>query len=453
MWWELEVTWTNTMAPGSGTIVTSPYFPFNIIGPFNLQIQNQYPAHAVLSGIDSALFQIFRPSRATDYETLLNASADGWYPNLLPGRLSTATVGGGTQLQPALDAELATPNVYAFQSSLTPASVAAAVAPEQSFNTFFGVLAGDIALGVNTGTTAQTANVTIGEVRVSAASTVVIQFVNPTAAPVVPVAGVYTVTVLRVANLPTTASIHFTLEIPGGMYFDDYYDISKEGAMTTQPHRAFVSPTYMASTARSVQPDLKFNPGFAANIDQGPFFQQAAGSSTFAASTLTMGWRRVGVYGANRPEYMPIVYNWQLVRQVKNISLAGVPSKDIPIQFWGQILLLFLRFFDPNIANGGGPLDLGGNVSKAQLQYGSGLLRFDDTARSAQRRIIKHHGILPPPGVIAWDLAIDDQGRVTNRRALNTLTTAGVNVHLEFLVALSGTAYVNLGGEYLAYVE
>jgi hypothetical protein len=264
---------------------------------------------------------------------------------------------------------------------------------------------------------------------------------------------VYTVTVLRIADLPTTASIHFTLEIPGGIYFDDYYDLSKDGAMVTQPHRAFVSPTFMASTARSVQPDLKANPGFAANLDQGPFFQQSAGSSTFAASTLTMGWRRIGVIGANRREYMPVVYNWQLVRAVKNNGLAGVPQKDIPIQFWGQILLLFLRFFDPSVANGGAPLDLGANISKVQLQYGSGLLRFDDTARSAQRRIIKHHGIMPPPGVVAWDLAIDDQGRLTNRRSLNTLTTAGVNVHMEFVAALSPTAYVNLGCEYLAYVE
>jgi hypothetical protein len=209
----------------------------------------------------------------------------------------------------------------------------------------------------------------------------------------------------------------------------------------------------MASTARSVQPDFKFNPGFAATLDQGPFFQQTAGNSTFAAATATMGWRRVGVYGANRPEYMPVVYNWQLVRQVKNNGLAGVTQKDLPIQFWGQILLIFLRFFDPAIANGGGPIDLAANISKAQLQYGSGLLRFDDTARSAQRRIIKHHGIMPPPGIIAWDLAIDDQGRLTNRRALNTLTTAGVNVHLEFVAALSASAYVVLGAEYLAYVE
>jgi hypothetical protein len=453
LWWELEVTWANTMAVGSGVINTSPYFPFNVVGPSKLQIQNQYPAFDIQSGIDAALLQIFRPSRATDYETLMGASADGWWPNMLPGRLSTATVGGGTQLQPALDAELASPNVFAFQSSLTPASVPSVTAPEQTFTSYFGLVAGDIALGVNTGATAQTPGVTIGEVRVSAANTLVIQFVNPTAGAVVPVAGTYTVTVLRIADLPTTASIHFTLELPGGIYFDDYYDLSKDGAMVSQPHRAFVSPTFMASTARSVQPDFKFNPGFAANLDSGPFFQQSAGTSSFTGSTVTMGWRRIGVYGANNPAYMPVVYNWQLVRQAKNISLSGVPQKDIPIQFWGQILLLILRFFDPNIANGGGPIDLNANISKAQLQYGSGLLRFDDTARSAQRRIIKHHGVLPPPGVIAWDLAIDDQGRLTNRRALNTLTTAGVNVHLEFVGALSVTAYMVLIAEYLAYVE
>lgn len=473
LWWELEVTWANTMTVGTGTIVVSPYFPYNIIGPSKLQIQNQYPALDVQSGIDIALMQLCRPMRGTDFETILGASADAWWPQAIPGRLSTTTVGGQLQAQPtgadatsptsssfAGDAELASPNIRVFQSSLTPVATAAASIAEQSFTSFFGVLTGDIVLGITLNGAGlgqgPTANVAAVNGRVTAASTVSIAFANPTAGALTAVSGIYTLSVYRAADFGQSANVHFTLEMPGGIYLDDYYDLSKDGAMVAAPHRAFVSPTFMASTARSVQPDLRFNPGFAATIDQGPFFQQSAGNSSFTSSTVTMGWRRIGVYGANNPVYMPVVYNWQLVRQWKNISLSGVTIKDIPIQFWGQMLLFILRFFDPNIANGGGPLDLSSSsagLSKAQLQYGSGLLRFDDTYRSAQRRFIKHHGVLLPPGVVIWDLAVDDQGRITNRRALNTLTTAGVNIHLEFPAALSTSAYVVLGAEYLAYVE
>jgi hypothetical protein len=50
-------------------------------------------------------------------------------------------------------------------------------------------------------------------------------------------------------------------------------------------------------------------------------------------------------------------------------------------------------------------------------------------------------------------MGLDDYGRITNANALNTLTTAGVNVHLEFGSALSATAYVVVGVEALSYVE
>jgi hypothetical protein len=460
LWWELELTIANTMVSGTGVINTSIYFPYNFVGPSKLQIQNQYPALDIQSGIDAVLLQMVRPMRGTDFETVLNSSADAWWPFAIPGRLSTATAGGQNQWASGIDAELASPNVFSYQSSLTPAATAAISIAEQSFATFLGVQAGDIFLGATLQGAglgqAPTANVGVVGGRVTAAATVSLAFANPTAGALTAVAGVYTVSVYRVADWPSIASIHFTLEVPGGIYMDDYYDLGKAGEMVAAPHRAFVSPTFMASTARSVQPDLRFNPGFAATLDQGPFFQQSVGNSTFTGATATMGWRRIGVYGANNPVYMPVVYNWQLVRQAKNIALGGVTIKDIPIQFWGQMLLFILRFFDPALANGGNPIDIGSatvGLTKAQLQYGSGLLRFDDTPRSAQRRVIKQHGFMPPIGVLIWDLAVDDQGRVTNRRALNTLTTAGVNIHLEMVAALSATAYLVLIAEYLAYVE
>ena len=77
--------------------------------------------------------------------------------------------------------------------SITPAQVAANVAPAQTF-TVLGVKAGDTVI-VNP--PAQTANIAIGNVYVSAANTVSIQFINPTAGALTPAAGVHTFTVIR----------------------------------------------------------------------------------------------------------------------------------------------------------------------------------------------------------------------------------------------------------------
>lgn len=77
--------------------------------------------------------------------------------------------------------------------TLTPASVAATSAPVQTF-TVPGVNVLDSII-VNPPTAL--AGVTIGSTWVSAANTISIQFVNPTAGALVPSAGTYSITVLR----------------------------------------------------------------------------------------------------------------------------------------------------------------------------------------------------------------------------------------------------------------
>jgi hypothetical protein len=137
-------------------------------------------------------------------------------------------------------------------------------------------------------------------------------------------------------------------------------------------------------------------------------------------------------------------------------GIGGRSIVDIPLQAVaqpGQILLVYVRMWDP-AANGGlgAPININ-VVTRCQLQYGSGLLRFDDTPKQAQRRIMSQHGLLLPVGVIAWDLGTDQYGRVSNAGALNTLTTAGVNIHLEFTAAQSASSYVVVGTELLVIVE
>ncbi len=77
--------------------------------------------------------------------------------------------------------------------SWTPSAVSTVTAPVQTV-TVPGVRVGDSVVVTPPG---QTAGVTIGSARVSAANTVSVQFVNPTAGSVTPAAGVHKFLIVR----------------------------------------------------------------------------------------------------------------------------------------------------------------------------------------------------------------------------------------------------------------
>lgn len=83
--------------------------------------------------------------------------------------------------------------ITVIQQTITPAEVATIVAPAQTF-TVPGLKVGDAVI-VNP--PSQTAGVAIANAYVSAADTLSIQFVNPTAGALTPAAGVHRITVIR----------------------------------------------------------------------------------------------------------------------------------------------------------------------------------------------------------------------------------------------------------------
>ena len=84
-----------------------------------------------------------------------------------------------------------------FQLSLTPTIVATITTVEEAFaNTGIGLLTTDVVDVASVA--AQTVGVGIVNARVSAADTLSIQFMNPTAAGVTPVSGLYNVVVRRI---------------------------------------------------------------------------------------------------------------------------------------------------------------------------------------------------------------------------------------------------------------
>lgn len=109
------------------------------------------------------------------------------FTGALTGTTATAgismTVGGGTAIT----------KIVVYSQTITPASVAAATVAEQTF-TVTGLTTADKVI-VNH---AATGNATgIAGVRVSAADTLAISFVNPTAGALVPGAGTYSIVAIR----------------------------------------------------------------------------------------------------------------------------------------------------------------------------------------------------------------------------------------------------------------
>lgn len=92
---------------------------------------------------------------------------------------------------------------FVFAPVLTPVSVGAATSAEQSF-TLLGLQVGDIVQ--ITANVAQTAGITIGNARVSAANTLTVSFGNATAGGVIPAAGAYLIEVNRPESLPLPTS-------------------------------------------------------------------------------------------------------------------------------------------------------------------------------------------------------------------------------------------------------
>jgi hypothetical protein len=214
----------------------------------------------------------------------------------------------------------------------------------------------------------------------------------------------------------------------------------------------------MAGTTRVIAPRVTMNPLLAATTDLGPV--NTTGGTT-PTGTATARFRRKAAYAAGNPSILPGVYAWQYRQKTNRIGLGAVSSKDIPLPLdSGQVLALYVRLFDPAAAAGlGAPISLA-NVSRFQVQFGSGLLAFDAQTSGSlsagalvQRRWLQNHDTLLPAGVLALDFALNERGQMTNARALNVLTTAGIQVHLEFSGVQSPSSYAVLGVESLVYVS
>jgi hypothetical protein len=345
-WWELSVSvaWSTTVTGAT----LSPWAPYNILQNLKLKMQGQYSPFELESGVDAAIFQMYRPM-----------GGPGSAPN--------------------------TPNN----------------------------------LGVNVASTFANSGMPQPDQITSGITT----------------------------NPASGSKWNFTLELPGGIYIDKYWDLAEDGTILGGPMGAFVSPQYMAGGERNVTPQFNFAPINAANSDAGPLVASTAG-----AATVTTDVRRVGYYGSSNPAALPPVFNWQYRRASQRVNQGARTKMDIPITEFGQLLSCFVRIFQPT---GNAPGDVT-TITKAQLVYGSNLNRFDDDLRATQLRFMRQHGFLPPVGVVIWDMLANTSGGdglSNDSRVLNTLTNANTHIHLELSAPLSSDSYIVVGSELLVPVS
>lgn len=259
----------------------------------------------------------------------------------------------------------------------------------------------------------------------------------------------------------TLTNYPFILEIPAGIFMDEYWDLAIDGSLlpnaagVVAPSAAFISPQYMGGGERVVVPQFNLAGVVSATYDQGPVAATAALTATVQTGSTTMNARRVGVFASENPAELPPVFNWQYRRASKRFPIGAATKVDIPITEYGQVLSTFVTIFDPTLgSNGVGGYYNVANIQKAQLLYGSNLPRFDDDIPTMQNRFVEQHGFLPPQGTIAWDLAATGfNDNLSNARALNTLTNSNTHYHIEMSVAPGASAYAEVGVELLVPVS
>lgn len=246
----------------------------------------------------------------------------------------------------------------------------------------------------------------------------------------------------------------FTLDLMPGMLFNLYYDLEEDGRLYSHkisPIKAWVTPQIMSGTNRVITPRVRVNQGVGTG-DVAPAGYTAAPGTLNAGATVTLGFRRKAIYQPAGIADTPPIFNWQYSRDFRRFSLSGVSSVDLPIPQIGQITAIVVYMWDPTLnTNVGGPIPIA-NVTECDVIYGSGLFKFQDKPLQNQRRFLRQHGLILPEGALVWDMAITDDGLITNAMALNTLTTSGCIVHLDFTGTQSSTAYCFMLIEALRYV-
>jgi hypothetical protein len=244
-------------------------------------------------------------------------------------------------------------------------------------------------------------------------------------------------------NFTGTANVFSNYyEVPVSMVFDLYYEISAQGKAMGRPiPRCNVSPQYMAATTRNVTPALTFNqllvtnPGTPGLVLPTAAATASTGAGT-ATGTATATWWRDAWIPTNSRITEPATRMWQYSRDYITYNTAGAQIPVVPIDDTvpgqGQVLSLIVCTWDPALNAFAGGFTPYSAYQYIELLYGSNVQIFQDTPPSNQYNWLLTHNTILPMNMLGWDLALTEDGKLTNERAINTLVQAGCQVRVTY---------------------
>jgi hypothetical protein len=257
---------------------------------------------------------------------------------------------------------------------------------------------------------------------------------------------------LNVTGTPQTYNLF--LEVPVSMYFDLYYELATSGQPMGMPiPRCIVSPQRMAASTRNVIPRLTYNPLFSTADSYDSPGSIVAGNVTATATGASVAtWWRDAWIPTDNMVTEPPGRMWQYTRDYITFQPSGsrffpIPLDDeVPGQ--GQILSLVFMTWDPTLNGGIGAFTPFSDYALVELLLGSSIQLQQDTPSSNQYKWLMQHDSVLPLGCMGWDMALTEDGKLTNENAINTLVQNGAQLRITYAngytPGAASTVYVGL---------
>lgn len=258
---------------------------------------------------------------------------------------------------------------------------------------------------------------------------------------------------MNVTGTKQTYNLFF--EIPVCMYFDLYYELSATGRPLGMPiPRALVSPQRMAASTRNVIPKVTYAPGFLSkNLLTAPAGIATTDThSTFQTGSATASWWRTAWIPTDNMLTEPPGRMWQYTRDYIQYQPSGAHSFAIPLDDevpgQGQIMSMVFGLWDPTLNSGYGEMAPFSKYTNVQLLLGSKIQLRTQTPAINQYEWAQTHSKVLPAGIMGWDLALTEDGKLTNEACLNTLVQNGAQIRVTltsgYTPGPAATVYVGL---------
>lgn len=252
----------------------------------------------------------------------------------------------------------------------------------------------------------------------------------------------------------TPQAYNVFIEVPVSMYFDLYYELATSGQPMGMPiPRCIVSPQRMAASTRNVIPKVTYAPLFAtADAYDSPASIASGDTTSTASGTATATWWRDAWIPTDNMVTEPPGRMWQYTRDFIQWQPAGSKFFPIPLDDevpgQGQILSLVFGTWDPTLNSNIGQMTPFSDYALVELLLGSSIQLKQDTPASNQYVWLMQHNAVLPAGIMGWDLALTEDGKLTNENAINTLVQNGAQLRITYASGYTpgaaSTVYIGL---------